>query len=262
MNGYNNVFENSISNFNKYIEENNSIEELFNNFYLHHDKFGFIHNGNKVPDLEAIEICNKINSDLYEKYIEINNNKKMIGHSLVTIPVDNIYNELDSRHIMMSIILFDYLSKNNISIENIIEIGGGFGNWLRLNIEMQKFSKWYIIDLPHLGQLQKWYLTKHNINQEKYQIVSAYNYNSLPESISIDLVIGTHSLSEFEWSIFEKYFNTILINSKYLFYCYHKFLPSVQLINKKLELILSKFKQVVSFTSENGCVENTLFKLI
>ena len=262
MNGYNNVFENSIYNFNKYIEENNSIEELFNNFYLHDDKFRFIHNGDKVPDLEAIKIANKINSKLYEKYIEINNNKKMIGHSLVTIPLDNIYNELDSRHIMMSIILFDYLSKNNIGIENIVEIGGGFGNWLRLNIEMQKFSKWYIIDLPHLGQLQQWYLTNHNINQEKYEIVSAYNYSSLPSSISIDLVIGTHSLSEFEWSIFENYFNKIVINSKYFFYCYHKFLPSVELINKKLELIISKFKQLISFTSENGYVENTLFKLI
>ena len=261
MNGYNNVFENSITSYNTYLNEKKELEQLFNNFYLDYKKFGFIHNGDFPPDLEAIEICNKINSDLYEKYIETNNNKKLIGHSSISM-VNAKYNQLDSRHIMMSIILFDYLSKNNISIENIIEIGGGFGNWLRLNNKMQKFSKWYIIDLPHLGELQQWYLTKHDISREKYQIVSAYNYNSLPESISIDLVIGTHSLSEFEWSIFEKYFNTILINSKYLFYCYHKFLPSVQLINKKLELILSKFKQVVSFTSENGCVENTLFKLI
>ena len=118
MEGYNNVFENSIYNFNKYINENNSLDLLFSDFYLHDDKFRFIHNGDKVPDLEAIKIANKINSKLYEKYIEINNNKKMIGHSSVTIPVDNIYNELDSRHIMMSIILFDYLSKNNIDIEN------------------------------------------------------------------------------------------------------------------------------------------------
>ena len=69
MNGYNNVFENSISNFNKYIEEKKELEQLFNNFYLDYKKFGFIHNGDFPPDLEAIEICNKINSDLYEKYI-------------------------------------------------------------------------------------------------------------------------------------------------------------------------------------------------
>ena len=121
MEGYNNVFENSIYNFNKYINENNSLDLLFSDFYLHDDKFRFIHNGDKVPDLEAIKISNKINSKLYEKYIEINNNKKMIGHSSVTIPVDNIYNELDSRHIMMSIILFDYLSKNNSAPQSKIK---------------------------------------------------------------------------------------------------------------------------------------------
>ena len=40
----------------------------------------------------------------------------------------------------MSIILFNYLNSNNIHINNIVEIGGGFGNWLRLNNQIQKLQ--------------------------------------------------------------------------------------------------------------------------
>jgi hypothetical protein len=255
MHSYNNIFENSIITFNKYIENSGSLEDLFNDFYMRHDIFGYIHNWDCSPDLEAIEIANRINKDLYKKYIEYNDNKKLVGYANKTAV---LYNQLDSRHIMMSIILFNYLNSNNIYIENIVEIGGGFGNWLRLNNKIQQFSKWYIIDLPHIGMLQKWYLNKHDINPDKYQIVSAYDYGDISKC---DLVIGTHSLSEFDWGIFQDYFNKIIIKSKYFFYCYHKYLPSIDLINKKLELISSKFHILTSFTSENGLVENTFFKL-
>ena len=147
---------------------------------------------------------------------------------------------------------------NNIHINNIVEIGGGFGNWLRLNNQIQKFSKWYIIDLPHLGMLQEWYFNKHDINPDKYKLVSAFNYKEIPNP---DLIIGAHSLSEFSWDVFEDYFNRLIVKSKYLFYSYHKHLPKIDLINKKLELISSKFNLLASFTSENGNVENSLFKL-
>ena len=50
--------------------------------------------------------------------------------------------------------------------KNIVEIGGGYGNWLHINT-IHNFDKWTILDLPHILKLQKWYLENQNVESGK-----------------------------------------------------------------------------------------------
>lgn len=253
MNGYTNVFNNAVANFNNFAQSQ-SLDELFNNFRIYHQIYGFIDNGDTVLDEEAIQIAKNINTELYNKYFEQSNNKKILGYGNY-IPQNGKFNNLDSRHVMMSIILFEHVKGD---INNILEIGGGFGGWLTLNHSIQKFNKWNIIDLPHLNLLQNWYLTQNNIPNTIYQLYSNTNYDELL-NVNIDLIIGSHSLSEFSIDIFIDYYNKIIKNAKYLFYAYHKYLPHVQLIENKLNIIINDFILINNIVSENNNVNNSLY---
>lgn len=119
------------------------------------------------------------------------------------------------------------------------------------------FTKWTIIDLPHLGQLQSWYLSKQGVPDSRYEIVSAFKYDDWSEIP--DLVIGTHSVSEFSFDVFNAYFTKVISKAKYFFYCYHNTMPSPDLIQTKLQIIESKFKLVNRVLSEKGAVSNSLY---
>ena len=227
--------------------------ELFENFREHDNLFGFTLAGGP-PDNEAIEIAKGIDSDLYTKYF-INHLKTVekLGYGSSVDSTNWNYECNDSRHIMMSICLFSNIK----SIENarIVEIGGGFGNFLRVNYNLQKFKSWDIIDLPHIGELQKWFLQKSHVPSGVYNIISA---DSTP-SFESDIVIGTHSLSELSWDIFAQYFACIVKRTTYLLYSYHVTRPSEPLIRRKRDMIDSEFDCIADIPSEGGWVRNCVF---
>jgi hypothetical protein len=255
MDSFKPIFDNSIVIFDNYIK-NGNLTELLKNF-RNSEIFRFIHNGDKSPDEEAISLAKVINPTLYQKYYEHTINKKVLGYGNY-LPNYSSYNQLDSRHIMMSVILFSNIN-NKENISNVLEIGGGYGGWLHLNYGMQNFEKWYIVDLVHLNILQEWYLSNQNVNKNIYELYSNINYNNLLNK-KFDIVIGSHSLSEFSIDVFNEYFeNLIKTKSKYFFYAYHKTSPNPNIINTKKEIIEQYFELVINVVSENGKVNNSLY---
>ena len=248
MEGYSHVFQHSINKF----KEVKDIQALFASFRSERDIYGFIENMDVPPDEEAVAIAQWINRDLYASYLRVLEGRKAVGYDR-SGSTYSAYNNLDSRHIMMSVFLFTRLPE---SISTIIEIGGGYGNWLYLN-QNQPFTSWVTIDLPHVSELQKWYLKETGVNTDRWASVSAYDYDAY--SKPVDLVIGAHSLSELSFSIFYDYFQKILMHAKYFYYCYHMTFPSPELISAKNILIHSRFKKVASFLSEGGTVMNSLY---
>ena len=253
MDGYTSVFYHSIRVCDETPAE--SHDELFRSFRTQFAVFGFIDNGDAPPDDEAVQIATNINNPLYQKYLAHNHGRKHIGYGDSQGRFAE-YTNVDSRHVMMCVHLFDTLRG---PLENIVEIGGGFANWIRLNAPIQRFKTWTMIDLPHLGKLQTWCMARDDI-ESTAQIVSAFDYDEWASRQSrIDLVIGTHSLSEFAWDIFLEYFNKVVKKADHFYYAYHNTMPTPELIQRKLETINAQFTLVSKMTSENGNVSNCLY---
>jgi len=253
MHSYSYIFNNSIEKF-------NSIEvtdELFKSFRTQYELYHFIDNGDNPPDIEAENIAKQVNIKMWEHYKELLKNRIKLGYTNSTSFYSD-YTNLDSRHIMMFVILFTHIPL--VSFDSILEIGGGFGNWLTLNKHIN-FRKWTIIDLPHVSLLQNWYLKQQGISTDSYELISAFDYDKyIFSNSSFDLVIGTHSISEFSYDIFKDYFTKVISKSKYLFYCYHNTRPCIELIQTKINDIEEVFNKVISITSESGNVTNCLYK--
>jgi len=251
MEGYSDVFNKSVQTFNRMT----LTKEVFERFRSEHELYGFIDNGDHPPDVEADNIAKHTNRPMYEMYKELLVSRRKLGYANST-SVYSDYTCLDSRHIMMFVILFTHLPH---PLDSIVEIGGGFGHWLTLN-KHRPLRKWTMIDLPHLSLLQRWYLEQQDVPSSLYETVSAFDYDTWNTAQSFDLVIGAHSVSEFSYDIFEAYFNKVIRKSNYFFYCYHNFSPSRDLILKKLDTIEAFFIPVVSIVSEGGYVTNCLYK--
>ena len=221
------------------------------------DQFSFLVNNDENPDEEAISIGKKINEQMYLEYVNGRKTKLGYGEKVKYSSFDG----LDSRHYMLNVFLFSELNKININeFNNILEIGGGFGNWLYINENLIKFNKWYIIDLDFVLKLQKWFLNTELVNEYNYELVSCNKYNTLLKNLKIDLCIATHSLSEFSKQKFDEYMNFIKNNVKYFFYSYHRFLPDKNLIQYKKDKIDFYFDKISFFYCENNNVLNILYK--
>jgi hypothetical protein len=246
MHGFEHVFAHSVKVFAGVSDP----DSLFANFRNHKDIYGYICNEDSPPDQEAIEIARSMNPTMTETYLNVLKTRKILGYTgIVNHP---FHNDLDSRHIMMSVICFDTIKE---PLNHVIEIGGGFGNWLFLNQNIG-VKRWTIIDLPHVGRLQRWCLTQQNISPDTYDIVSALAYDNVGPG---DLVIGSHSLSELSFNTFKSYFDKVIRNSKYLFYAFNNYSLSSEMLRQKLEIIHTAFDRVISVSSENGNVINTLY---
>ena len=216
--------------------------------------FQFVtHNGQL--DFSALIEAHEQDENLLSKYLDIPKSDLGYGENLEYKFLDRA----DSRHIMMSTIITSYKKDFN----TIVEIGGGYGNWYRLNRNIMEFKKWYIIDLPFVLDLQKWYL-KNEVNKiDRLRFISAYETENICSNLvdkqNIDIVIGTHSLSEMSMKDFIFYYDNIIKKSSYLFYAGHFFNFGYSLAKKKLKLISRNFSLIKSIKSEKGSAINNLY---
>lgn len=219
--------------------------------------YSFCINGGKIDELSSSK-AKCINEELYLKFM--NQKKKgLTGYK----GIEDQYEEIDdgdSKHILILTLLFN----NNIDFKNIVEIGGGYGNCIRLSENIVNYDNWKIIDIPHMIDLQRYFLKNEigDISKIDFMDGTKNNYNFLNNEI--DVVLATHSLSELDWTTFMNYMENIVIHSKYLFLGYNKNCPSPQLINNKIKYIQdSSFIKVNHFdyTEKTGAnVSYTLFK--
>ena len=247
MNGYKHIFDSANIQYQKYEDK----DYLYRSFRARKDVYGFIENGDTPPDEESVRIAINLDFDLYKMYQKSLEDRKLIGYEGSTANYAS-YNNLDSRHIMMSVILFHHAHP-----KNILEIGGGYGNWLYLNRNMD-FENWKIIDIPHVSLLQNYTLCELGVDKRKYELINTENIESI-KTETFDAIIGAHSLSEFSVAVFDTYYDLFIKNTKYFLYCYHNWLPSTELINYKNSRISSDFNLVYKVLTEKNNVSNCLF---
>lgn len=241
LDGFTQVFENCREVFEREKTDYSKFREDI-------DKWWFLL-GNSLIDINALNISNEVNPDLLSWYLSVPKSKFGYTENVKWRQVD----ELDSRHIMMSTIITNFRKVYN----NVVEIGGGFGNWYRLNKDIIQHENWYILDLPFVLSLQENYLKNEIDDISKIKFISSESHKEIPQNI--DLVIAAHSLSELSWETFLVYYRDIIMNTKYLFYASHKFNCGEELLTKKMNMIESNFTKIHSIMSEGNLVYNNLY---
>jgi hypothetical protein len=157
-----------------------------------------------------------------------------------------------------------YYSTIILILKNIVEIGGGYGNCIRLSEDIIYYDNWKLIDIPHMLDLQRYYLKNEIGDISKIEFIDGTKNNYNFSNNEIDLVFAAHSLSELDWTTFINYMENIVIHSKYLFLGYNKNCPSPELISNKLKYIQNSHLIKVNnfdYSEKTGAnVSYTLFK--
>jgi hypothetical protein len=240
LNGYSDIFNNQKIYFNDYIVKNN-ISNIFNTFRTNHELYGCLDMNVEKPNQEAILLADKINSDIFGKYLICNLKQKIIGYGDKDFEYSKLSN-IDIQYILFSIILFSKLKElKNDNFNKIIEIGGGFGNLLRINHNIQNFNKWIIIDYLHYNLLQEFYLSFQDIPKNKYILVSD---NVVKINEEIDIIISIFYLSMFSLHEFNNYYDNIIKKTKYFYYVFNYNYPSIDLNNIKNNIISKDFELI------------------
>ena len=226
-------------------ESNNiNLEDAFNNFRSSPTIYNFLASkrSNALPNTEAEISANNKNKELADLYRKAK--KHIIGYDSNRSTFKQVDN-LDSYHILMNTIIFSNIGKH---INTVVEIGGGFGNFIRLNNDIVDINSWTIVDLAFVIKLQKWYLNHYDLNIPVNFVegdnLDVYNNWLKSNSNKIDLTIATDSMSEIDYEKFLNYFNDIVLKSKYFFYATHKMQPNKHFNRAKIDMIKTHFDLV------------------
>jgi hypothetical protein len=250
MNSYKSIFDTATMNAQK-ISEIDMVHKIYPNFRYYGELFHFVMAANEwmyYSDPEAIRLSLHTNPSLTKHLVEVGPSRA--GGGLPTIDV------IESRHILLLTWLFTQLNED-WSDKKIVEFGGGYGNFARLAHKVVSPREWIIVDLEYISNLQRWFLREEEICDKNINFTTTKDYKSID---NIWLSIGTHSLSEMDIDTFMLYFDTSIKHSTYLFYANHNTRPSIDLIDKKFEVINTQFEVLAAQPYEDNNCTMYLFK--
>jgi hypothetical protein len=202
---------------------------LFPEFHDHPELFHFIMSPRhqESPDGGSLALAYQLNPEVYEYLFDVG--PSMLGNG------STMLDGAESRHILMLTYLITFIGKE---WGNVVEIGGGYGNFARLVDGFVAYDKWTIIDLDYISDLQKWF--HQTLIPDATNIIYRHSNDEI-DGLEPTLVIGTHSLSEFSLDDFIRYYNEVIQYSTWFFYVSQAALPSKELLTNKLDIICKDF---------------------
>ncbi len=175
----------------------------------------------------SFKIYSEIVEQTTEPFIIKNLSSKNVGNSDIIFPYKDKYMDYNKLiHIYWFWLLENKVLKN-IKINNICEIGGGFGSFSEIFISNYN-SKIFLIDLPEANLMSAYYLKKFfpekkfflfndykeknflsKIEFEKNNIIILPPNCNIDEEIEIDFFINTRSMQEMNHQTIKSYFDFI-----------------------------------------------------
>ena len=227
LDGYSDIFK-----FYKNAARNVDTSKIYPEFKSHPELYNFILAVNRNPDSASLQQALSINHIVAFELIQ--KGESRAGGYFGCIDV------VECRHILMLTFLKNYIGDK--SLGNVLEIGGGYGNFVRLATDIFKWDDWTILDLDYISHLQEWFLTMENIPLDTVHFMSEDHL----QPYVADTIIGTHSLSEFDMNTFTKYYENYIKQAYRLFYVSHISMPSPELLKLKLDMIQTDFELKLS----------------
>jgi putative sugar O-methyltransferase len=158
--------------------------------------------------------ANQMTDSFFEAY-------SLIKHTDLGEPLSIRYKNCDiNADYLASVEEWSFLTKNNIfeAIDNITEIGGGFGRTCHTLLALEQISSYTIIDLDPMLELSKSYLFKVLPDDLFSRINFVSNTNiELQESIKSDLTINIDSFQEMPTHVIDQYMERSVNNSKFFY---------------------------------------------
>lgn len=103
-------------------------------------------------------------------------------------------------------------------VDNIVEIGGGYGGLCRALSVLVDFENYLIVDLPEVNQLSNKYLSNFkNLNGKTSQAF----YDEVASIEGIDLLISNYAYSECTFELQKSYYDNIIVNSDKFYITYN-----------------------------------------
>lgn len=156
--GYKPIFDKAIE-----ISEKVNYQEAIPNFRNHPELFHFIMAAPYMydPDILSLNQARDIDISIYGSLMSKGPSKAGAIH--------NSIDTVESRHILMMTFLIKSIGTD---WGEVLEIGGGYGNCLRLISGLVKYTKWSILDLSYILDLQKWFLQEENVDLSRVEFLS------------------------------------------------------------------------------------------
>lgn len=220
----------------------------FSDFHNNVDLFHFIMAPHHMwaSDEGALREAKALNPEIYQTLYDkgpstVGNGSEMLDH-------------VESRHILLMTNLIGLIGTDWGSV---VEVGGGYGNQLRLVSDIVTYNHWAYVDMGYILDLQKWFLLETGVDIERVHFLNSENETYF---VNIDLVIGTHSLSEFSLFDFQMYYDNLISNVKWFYYASHRTKPDATLLQRKLDIIQRDFTIYDERDYEGGSSVMYLFR--
>lgn len=123
------------------------------------------------------------------------------------------------RYLKNSLDILDYFG-SDISYDNIVEIGGGYGGLCKVFTSFVNFKKYTLFDLPEASRLSQKYLSKFEPLKNKVIFKDTDNVNQLRK---VDLTISNYAFSECARQYQEEYYNKVIKSSSKFYIIYNSF---------------------------------------
>jgi SAM-dependent methyltransferase len=127
------------------------------------------------------------------------------------------YSQGTAQHCHYLVVMLEHLHLKITDFDHISDIGGGYGNFYRMAKLLGYKGNFDIADFPIMHKIQKYYISKHNLDLPNFNNIKDLN------PVSKSILFGFHSINEMPYSdrkiLEEKYYLydhiMILYNDKF-----------------------------------------------
>lgn len=237
--------------------------------FQHDDLFHFCTSRDFGPDEQALAAVAERAPELLAELLAIGDSP--VGYREGALPA-GVPTLFHTRHCAQLAFLLHHLRRlGDPTRMHFLEVGGGFGNVVRLLGTHSGFGSWTIFDLPFVGELQRWFLARtlpqHRQEHDDFGALAGgaircvdteHRNEFVDEFPGADVLVSTHAWSELSDDEFVWYLRNLLPKVQHVLYAASAEFPSQQVTRRRLERLQQELRIVDAYWSQHGSVVTAL----